>query len=317
MDIGLMVESQNGLSWERWSHILALAERLGFPSLFCSDHYFIGTQRQSLDPYLACVLAAKETRRLRFGPLVTPVTFRAPVNVGRMAALIDVLSGGRFVMGLGAGWNEAEHRAYGVSFPPVKERFDRLEEAINLLQALWGPGPATYRGRYYRIEGVDCLPKPSHGGPPLLIGGSGERRTLRQVAQYAAEWNCVNMAPAAYAHKKAILEEHCAAVKREPGSIRRSMMVFALIGPTPKALDRVTRRYAELFAPARELSLEEVRKRAKVRGMIVGQTEEVVDQLGRLAELGVQEVQFQHLDFDSDEVPEYLAAEIVPAVATL
>ena len=118
MDIGLMVEGQNGLSWERWSHILALAERLGFPSLFRSDHYFIGSHKDSLEAYLSFVLAAKETQNVRFGPLVTPVTFRSPVDIGRMAAQIDVLSGGRFVMGLGAGWNEAEHRGYGIPFPP-------------------------------------------------------------------------------------------------------------------------------------------------------------------------------------------------------
>ena len=127
MNIGLMVEGQNGLTWERWGHILALAERLGFPSLFRSDHYFIGPQQSSLDAYLSFVLAAKETRRLRFGPLVTPVTFREPVNVARMAAQVDVLSKGRFVMGMGAGWNQAEHRAYGIPFPPAEERFDRLE----------------------------------------------------------------------------------------------------------------------------------------------------------------------------------------------
>jgi alkanesulfonate monooxygenase SsuD/methylene tetrahydromethanopterin reductase-like flavin-dependent oxidoreductase (luciferase family) len=154
MRIGLMIEGQNGLTWERWSHILQMAERLKFPSVFRSDHYFIGPQQDSLEAYLSFVLAARETSTIRFGPLVTPVTFRAPVNVARMAAQIDLLSGGRFVMGMGAGWNEAEHSAYGIPFPPVKERFDRLEEAIRLTRALWA-GPATFDGRYYQLREAD------------------------------------------------------------------------------------------------------------------------------------------------------------------
>ncbi|HEX6031183.1 MAG TPA: LLM class flavin-dependent oxidoreductase, partial [Tepidiformaceae bacterium] len=111
MDVGLMVEGQNGLTWERWERILKMAERLGFPTVFRSDHYFIGkaNQQDSLEAYLSFVMAARDTSRIRFGPLVTPVTFRSPVDVGRMAAQIDQLSGGRFVMGLGAGWNEPEH----------------------------------------------------------------------------------------------------------------------------------------------------------------------------------------------------------------
>ena len=171
MRIGLMIEGQNGLTWERWSHILALAERLGFPTVFRSDHFFIGPQRDSLEAYLSFVVAAKETRRIRFGPLVTPVTFRHPVNVARMAAQIQLLSGGRFVLGLGAGWNEAEHRAYGIPFPPIRERFERLEEAIRLTKSLWTESPANFDGKYYRLEGADLRPKPEPE-PPSSSGAA-------------------------------------------------------------------------------------------------------------------------------------------------
>ncbi|MBE7520562.1 MAG: TIGR03560 family F420-dependent LLM class oxidoreductase [Thermoflexaceae bacterium] len=316
MEIGLMVEGQNGLTWERWSHILALAERLGFPTVFRSDHYFIGPQQDSLEAFLSFVVAAKETKRVRFGPLVTPVTFREPVNVGRMAAQLDLLSGGRFVMGLGAGWNEAEHHAYGLSFPPIKERFDRLEEAIHVLRALWAPGPATHAGPFYRLDGADCLPKPAPGRPPILIGGGGEKRTLRLVARYAGEWNAVNLSPEAYAHKREVLERHCEREGRDPSTIRRSMMAFAIVGPNEATLDAATRRVQSMFGGA-NVPPAEWRAGAKARGMIVGSTGEVVETLGRLAEQGVQEVQFQHFNFDSDEVPEYLAAEIAPRVRGL
>ena len=120
MDVGLMVEGQHDLDWDRWLHILHLAERLGFPSVFRSDHYFINDQRASLETWTSLAVAARETSTIRFGPLVAPVTFRHPVDVGRMAAQIDLLSGGRFVMGLGNGWHQPEHDAYGIPFPRAR-----------------------------------------------------------------------------------------------------------------------------------------------------------------------------------------------------
>lgn len=312
-----MVEGQNGLTWERWSHILQLAERLGFPTVFRSDHYFIGRQQDSLEAYLSFAVAAKETRRIRFGPLVSPVTFRSPVDVGRMAAQIEVLSGGRFVMGLGAGWNEAEHKAYGIHFPPVRGRFDRLEEAINVIAALWKPGPATYEGKFYRLDGADCQPKPPAGRPPILIGGSGERRTLKLVARYAAEWNAVNVNLQTYPQKCEVLARHCEAEGRDPKTIRRSMMTFGIIGPNEGALDRATERVMGMWGAPPGTTPAQFRQGLKARGMIVGSTDEVVEILGNYAEMGLQEVQFQHFNFDSDEVPEYLAAEIAPKVKGL
>ena len=182
MDIGLMVEGQAGLTWERWSHILAMTERLGFHSLFRSDHFYIRSQRESLDAFLSFVLAAIETTRIRFGPLCTTFVHRTPVSVGRMSAQIDLLSGQRFCLGLGVGWYESEFKTYGLAFPQVTERFDRLEDGIGLLRTLWSPGPSTHRGRFYQAEDVDCLPKPASGRPPIVIGGTGERRTLKAVA---------------------------------------------------------------------------------------------------------------------------------------
>ena len=317
MKIGLMVEGQNGLTWERWRHILALAERLKFPSLFRSDHYFIGPQQNSLEAYLSFVMAATETRNIRFGPLVSPVTFRSPVDVGRMAAQLDVLSGGRFVMGLGAGWNEAEHRAYGIAFPPVKERFDRLEESINVMKALWAPGAGSYAGAHYQLLDADCQPKPVEGRPPILIGGGGEKRTLKLVARHADELNGVNLTAETYRQKTSVLEHHCDAEGRDPATIRRSMMAFAIVGPTDADLDHATQRLMSMWGVPADTSPADYRTAAKRRGIITGRTDEVVDTLGGLARLGLEEVQFQHFNFDDDSVPEYLAAEIAPRVRTL
>ena len=314
MDIGLMVEGQQDLDWERWLHILQLAERLGFPSLFRSDHYFINEQRASLETWTSLAVAARETSTIRFGPLVAPVTFRHPVDVGRMATQIDLLSGGRFVLGLGNGWHEPEHVAYGLPFPERGERSARLGEAIRLMKAMWGPGPASFDGKHYQLRDVDVLPKPAPGRPWLLIGGSGPQRTLRYVAEHAHEWNVVNAPLDALRERIAILDSHCAAMGRDPATVKKSMMTFALVGPDQAAVER---GMAHLPRLAELPTYAEKRAAAIERGQIVGGPDEVIDQLGQLAELGISEVQFQHLDFHDDAVPEFLASEIAPKVKGL
>ena len=312
MDVGLMVEGQNGLTWDRWRHILRLAERLGLPSVFRSDHYMIRRWQDSLEAYLSFVMAAEETSTIRFGTLVSPVTFRSPVDVARLSGQISLLSGGRFVMGIGAGWNEQEHAAYGIPFPPVRERMDRLSEALELIPALWSPGPTSFAGQYYRVDEAECLPKPVPA-PPVLVGGAGEKRTLRLVAEHAAEWNCVNLGPDAYAKKVAVLEAHCAAVGRDPSTIKRSMMLFAIVGPTPAHIDRVT----EWMMRFRGVEGDPAAFRAESaeQGVIIGGTDELVESLGRLGALGLSEVEVQHYFFDDDEIPIWLAEEVAPQVA--
>jgi F420-dependent oxidoreductase-like protein len=307
MDIGLMVEGQNGLTWERWRHILQLAERLGFPTLFRSDHYFIGRQQSSIDAFLSFAVAALETSRIRFGPLVTPVTFRSPVDVGRMAAQLHGLSGGRFTLGVGAGWNEPEHRAYGIVFPPVKERMDRLEEGIHVIKALWAEGPQSYQGQYYHLDQADCLPKPA-GHLPLVIGGMGELRTLKLVAEHADEWSSVNLTPDRFAEKSVVLAKHCAAAGRDPASIRKSMMLFGFVGPDDRTVEGLLRR----FYNDDGATTAALHARAAERRMFAGTTQQLLDYLGALATRGMHEVQLQHLEFSDDSLPEYLAAEVAP-----
>ncbi len=314
MHISLMVEGQNGLTWDLWSNILRRSEEAGLNGVYRSDHFFIGTQQDSLEPYLSFTMAALQTERIRFGPMVTPITFRPPVNVGRMAAQLDQLSGGRFVMGLGGGWNESEHVAYGVPFPPVGERLSRLEESIHVMRALWAPGPASYQGRYYSLQDADCLPKPPEGRPALLIGGGGERRTMRIAAQYADEWNCISMTPEAYTHKVEVLQAHCDALGRDPSTLKRSMMTFGVVGPDPAV---AAEGYRNFMRNVRGASVDDVVAAARERGMIVGSTEEALERLGQLAEMGVGEVMFQHMNFADDEFIAYLGGELAPKAAAL
>lgn len=310
-----MVEGQAGLTWERWIHILHTAEELGLDSVSRSDHYFIGSHQSSIDAFLSFAVAARETTRIRFGQLVSPVTFRSPVDVGRMAAQLNQLSNGRYQLGLGAGWHGPEHEAYGIPFPPTRERFDRLEEAINLIKAMWGPGPASYSGKYYSVTDVDTIPKPVFGADtPILIGGSGEKRTLPLVAKYADEWNAVNMQESMYQHKLDVLNAACEKLDRDPATLHQSMMVFGLIAGDERSLDRLTRHHMRTSGATG--SPAEYRAQKMEKGnWIVGLTDEVVDRFANFAKMGLEEVQLQLFNFDSDEVPAYYAEELAPRVA--
>src|SRR5690606_115249 len=233
MDLGVMIEGQEGLNWDRWRRIIRATEDLGFESLFRSDHFFSLSgphTREALETFLSFVLVAEESSRIRFGPLVASMTFRHPSLLARQAAQIDVLSGGRFILGVGAGWNVPEHEAFGFPFPPVRERMDRLEEGIQVVRALWGDGPTSFDGRYYQLRDVESYPKPVQSPAPILIGGSGEKRTLRLVAQYADEWNAIGLDLEGYRRKVEVLHRHCEDVGRDPSTIRRSMMCGFVIG---------------------------------------------------------------------------------------
>lgn len=315
MDIGLMVEGQYDLTWERWIHIYELADRLGFPSLFRSDHYFIGTQRESLDTFASLAVAARETKSLRLGPLVSPMTFRSPVELARTAVSLDHLSKGRFVLGMGAGWHQPEHDAYGFHFPEVPERANRFVEGVEVVKHLWSQGESSFDGRYFHLRDVDMQPKPQSGRPWLLIGGSGPKRTMPTAAKHADEWNTVNAEISVYAQRAERLDACCEAIGRDPATIKRSMMTFGLVGPTDQAVSRI----ADFAAPniGRGLDGKGLLAAAPERGLIHGTKDQIIEQLSKLAELGVSEVEFQHMDFDNDEVPEFLAQEIAPAVKDL
>ncbi|MFV0257348.1 MAG: LLM class flavin-dependent oxidoreductase [Acidimicrobiales bacterium] len=316
MDVGMIVGEATPLSWDRWRHICGLIDGLGFRSLFRSDHYYNGTQKDAIDVYLSFVMAAEETRRVRFGPLVSPVTFRRPVDVGRMAQQLDALSNGRFVLGLGAGWFPDEHEAYGLDFPPPTERHDRLEEAIALMKELWYSEDGTFEGTYYRIDGTDSRPHPAAGRPPILVGGTGPKRTLRIVAEHAAEWNATTMSPAGYAAAVDSLEQHCVTVGRDPAEIRRSMLLFAAIGPDERSRDLALERYLAMMSPkGRRLTLDDAA--AAGRAPWMGSVEALVDYVGRLRELGLDEIVFEHFCHEEDVIPEWIAAEVTPALDAL
>ncbi|HNS41085.1 MAG TPA: TIGR03560 family F420-dependent LLM class oxidoreductase, partial [Promineifilum sp.] len=226
MEIAIMIEGQNGLTWPRWQRIATAVEELGFVGLYRSDHYTNAgpPDIESLELWVSLTWLASHTQRIEFGPLVTPVSFRQPTMTARMAAAVDDLSGGRLTLGLGAGWQEREHINYGWDLLPVPQRFARFEEGVRIIRHLLHQDePLNFDGEYYRLHDAVLLPRPERpGGPPILIGGGGPRRSLPMAARYADEWNAVYKNPAQYAELNGILDDLLVAEGREPGSVKRS-----------------------------------------------------------------------------------------------
>lgn len=314
--VGVMLEGQEDLSWDRWKRLARVAEELGFESLWRSDHYqsLVGTDpREALETWTSLTVAATITRKIRFGPLVCSVTFRHPVNVARMAAAIDTLSGGRFVCGLGAGWNEPEHRAFGLPFPAPRARLEMLDEAAMICKALWEGGPVTFNGKHYRLENARIAPTPSQAPMPLVIGGSGDR-LLRIVAKHATEWNSHGMGPEQYAARRSALDDACREVGRNPDTIERSWMGGFIVGDdAADAVDHARRVQSWLTAVAGMHPMD-VGPMLRENGWLVGTADEVVEQMQALVKAGVQRFMLQHWCLDDVEPLALVARRIIPAV---
>lgn len=305
MRIGIMIEGQEGLTWDRWFRIADDVESLGLEGLWRSDHFF-SLMGQPMRPALECwsSLTALATRseRMPFGPLVSPMTFRHPALLARMAAAVDELSKGRLILGVGAGWNDGEHEAFGIRLPPLRERFDRLEEGIAVIRALWKGGPVDFDGRYYQLRGATAYPKPLQDqGPPLLVGGDGEVRLLRIVAQHADEWNSHAPGPEAYRAKRARLEEHCRAVGRDVDVIKRSWMGGIVIGRDARDLEDRARWVQSFLVAFKDVPVSSILGELRRRHWLVGTPEQIEPQLDAWSAAGVQRVMLQWYDLDDSD----------------
>ncbi len=306
IEVAIMLEGQNGLTWERWQRIARAVEDLGFVGLYRSDHYTNANppDKESLELWVSLTWLASHTSRIEFGPMVSPVSFRQPTMTARMASAVDDLSNGRLHLGLGAGWQEREHHNYGWDLLDLDGRFARFEEGLQIIShLLQNDEPLDFTGEYYELHDAVLLPRPQRpGGPPILIGGNGPKRTLPLVAKYAEEWNGVYIPPQTFAERCERLDELLAKNGRKPGDVRRSLMTGTVFGKDQATLD------AKL-AP-RSLSADELRE----RGLVVGTGNELVDQLEAFAEAGVQRIMLQWLDLDDMEGLEGLATAVLPQV---
>jgi F420-dependent oxidoreductase-like protein len=305
-----MIEGQEGLTWDRWRRLAESAETGGFDGLFRSDHLtglFGAADRPSLDPWASLTWLATATKRIRFGPLVCPLTFYHPALLAKHAAAVDVLSGGRLDLGIGAGWHEGEHRMFGIPFPPLKERMDRLECGARVVTALWRGEPVTLDQPYYPLVAAQSEPRPV--GARLVIGGRGEKRTLRVVAQHADEWNTTRVTFDDYRQRRAVLEEHCRAVKRDPATIRHSLMIPVVIGRTAAELDVRLQRILGIFprVPTDAAGW-------KSAGFLYGSPDEIRRDLAEWHRAGMSRVMLQMLDMTDLEAIELIARDVVPGL---
>lgn len=316
--LGVMIEGQEGLNWERWNRIVEAAEGLGFDSVWRSDHLFsvMGAyDRETLALWPSLTAVGSSTSRVEFGQLVSPTTFRHPVHLAFDAVALDHLSEGRFYLGVGAGWNEREHIGFGFPLPPVKERMDRFEEALKVMKMLWTGDSVSFAGEHFQLDMARMAMKPRRPeGVPLMIGGGGERRLLRLVAEYADEWNVTATTIEDYARKVEALNRHCADVGRDPTTIRRSMMVGHLVG---RDRDEIYDRAERLKHVTGRLDADtgEMLEAMSGRGWFIGTPDEVVEQIKAREAQGLERFMLQTLVMDDIDMLELVANEVLPRVA--
>ncbi len=241
----------NDRLFERVVTLATAAEKAGFDSVFLMDHLYqiqgVGPRTDPmLEGYTALAGIAARTTKVRLGTLVTGVTYRNPAFLAKVVTTLDMVSAGRAILGIGAAWNEEEHRGYGYEFPPVRERLDRLEEALQICRAMFTQEAPSFEGRSYRIHEALNLPRPIQpGGPPIMIGGGGERRTLKLVAQYADMCNFFGD-PKTVRHKVDVLEQHCQAVGRDPNTIVKTRLGSLIIRDTDAEAQRALQKRLEV-----------------------------------------------------------------------
>jgi F420-dependent oxidoreductase-like protein len=294
MDLRVFVEPQQGASYDDLLRIAQHAEELGFEGFFRSDHFLLMSDYAAdgvtgepgpSDAWTTLAGLARETSRIRLGTLVTSATFRHPGVLAVQVAGVDAMSGGRVELGLGAGWFAAEHAAYGVPFPDVHERFDRLEEQLAIVTGLWATPTGerfSHSGRHYRLTDSPALPKPVQSPIPVIVGGHGKRRTPALAARYAHEFNVSFSGPAEAAELCDRVRLACADIGRDPEDIVLSVAHILCCGTTEEEL---ARRAGDARFTVERLRAAEA---------FVGSPDEVVDRIGQYADLGVSRVYLQY-----------------------
>jgi F420-dependent oxidoreductase-like protein len=304
IEVAIMIEGQDGLTWQKWMRIARLVEDLGFIGLYRSDH-FTNTRlphKASLELWTSLTWLASHTERIEFGPLVTPASFRHPVFTARIAKDVDDLSNGRLTLGIGAGWQEYEHEVFGFDLLPVGERFDRFEESVKVItRLLRSNDPVDFEGEYYSLRGAELLPRPGRRrGPPVLIGGNGPKRTLPLTARYADEWNGVFIGPQEYRELNERLINLIDQEGRTQSEVQRSIMTGLVYAEQASDL----KRWASLYdADPGELD---------DRGLVVGGADQVVEQLGAYAQAGAQRIMLQWLDSENLSGMQQFARDVLP-----
>jgi F420-dependent oxidoreductase-like protein len=310
MRLCVFIEPQLGATYDDQLRMARRTEECGFDGFFRSDHFLTMGSRDGLpgptDPWATLAGLARETSRIRLGTLLTAATFRLPGPLAITVAQVDQMSGGRVELGLGAAWYEAEHRAYGIPFPPVTERFDRLAEQLEIVTGLWAtPVGSTYtfKGEHYQLEESPGLPKPAQTPrPPVIVGGNGPRRTPELAARFADEFNAPFPSVEVARKRYERVREACRAIDRDPDSLTYSFALPVVCGRT----DAEVKRRAEALGRDPET--------LRSRGALVGTPGEVVEQLQAFQRLGASRAFLQVLDLSDPDHLDVISSEVAPAL---
>jgi F420-dependent oxidoreductase-like protein len=311
-----MIEGQEGVTWEHWCALADACEAHGVETLFRSDHYISHVDEDANvahDAWTTIAALAARTTTLRLGTLVSPATFRAPALLANAAATADHVSGGRIELGLGAGWMEREHRAFGFPFPVLADRLEMFAEQLEIVHRLWTEEHLDFRGRHYTLENAPGLPKPlQRPRPRLLVGGSGGRGTIEPAVRFADEYNTPFASPEDFAAIRGRVVEACERAGRDPATMGFSLMTGCLLGATrDEALDRARRLWDR---GPRDGGFDEWLE-GFARRALVGSVEEVAGRLREYGRAGCERVMLQHMLHTDLEPVRLIGRELAPAVS--
>jgi F420-dependent oxidoreductase-like protein len=296
MHVSLMIEGQEGVTWSQWCALADACEEHGVATLYRSDHYISQSNEAgnvAHDGWTTIAALAVRTSTLRFGTLVSPATFRLPGLLANVAATADHISGGRIELGLGAGWMEREHRAYGFPFPETKVRLEMFAEQLEIVHRLWTEDRVDFRGRHYMLEDAPAQPKPvQQPHPPILVGGSGTRGTAEPAARFADEYNTPFASPEEFAQIRAKVIAACERIDRDPATMRFSLMTGCLIGATR---DDALERARQLYGRVRRDADFDTWLDNYSRSGLIGSVDEVAKRLREYERAGCEGVMLQHL----------------------
>ena len=287
------------------NQILKFLEELeeNFDSAWIDDHFvpwagFVPKTTPTLESFTAISYLSGKFRRLNFGNTVLCNSYRNPALLAKMGATLQTLTEGRFILGIGAGWKEDEYIAYSYDFPPPKVRIKQLEEGIQIIKALWNEGSATFKGKYYKIDEACCYPKPDPI-PPIMIGGGGEKLTLKVVARHADWWNIPNVSPETYQQKLRVLEENCRKEGRNPSEIVKTLANMVAIAKTDKESWNLASRSQFI-------------EKGKEENYIIGDPDAITEKLTNYTKLGVEHFILRFVDFPNTDGAKLFAKEVIP-----
>ena len=312
MDLRIFTEPQQGATYDDLLAVAQATEALGFDAFFRSDHYLVMGDRDGrpgpTDAWVTLGALGRETSRIRLGTLVTAATFRLPGPLAIAVAQADAMSGGRVELGLGAGWYEAEHTAYGIPFPPLGERFDRLEEQLSIVTGLWSTPPGerfSFAGRHYSVADSPALPKPVQSPrPPVIVGGGGARRTPALAARFADEFNVPFSPLSAFERQRDRVRSACSSIGRDPDSLVWSVALVLCCGASEAEVQRRASAIGREPAELRENGA-------------AGLSEEVLGTLARFAAAGATRCYLQVLDLSDLDHLALVADAVLPGAASL